>query len=133
MGTPEFAVPALRALIRDAEVVAKNVIIRDVEGVGVFASAAAQVALEKLSCERCRVGVVVAELAAEVSVRGLVSRGGEGPAIVVLDRASATVEDADVAVVQAPIWAECDLGARVTVKRMKSNVPLPASGCIARE
>lgn len=118
---------------RDAEVVAKNVIIRDAEGVGVFASAAAQVALEKLSCERCRVGVVVAELAAEVSVRGLVSRGGEGPAIVVLDRASATVEDADVAVVQAPIWAECDLGARVTVKRMKSNVPLPASGCIARE
>jgi len=32
-----------------------------------------------------------------------------------------------------PIWAECDQGARVTVKRMKSNLALPPSGCIARD
>lgn len=119
--------------LRDADVEVKNVIVRDAEGVGVFASAGARVEVKQFSCERCRIGAIVSELASEVTVKGLISRGGEGPAIAVLDRAVVKVEDADITAVQVPVWAECDQGARVTVKRMKSNLALPASGCIARE
>ena len=119
--------------LRDADVEASNVTVRDAQGSGVFASAGARVALKGFTCERCRVGALVAELASVVSVKGMISRGTEGPAVAVLDRAALSLEDADITAQQAPIWAECDQGARVTVKRLKSNLPLPLSGCIARD
>jgi hypothetical protein len=119
--------------LRDAEVTASNVVVRDAEGVGAFVSAGARVELQKFSCERCRVGAVVAELASTVTLKDLTSKGGEGPAIAVLDHATVKLEGADITAVQVPIWAECDLGARVTVKGLKSNLALPPSGCIARD
>ncbi len=118
--------------LRDADVEVSNVIVRDADGIGVFASAGAQVELNRFSCERCRVGALVLDLASVVTVKGMISKGGEGPAIAVLDRAVVKLEDADITAVQVPIWAECEQGARVTVKRMKSNLVLPASGCIER-
>lgn len=119
--------------VRDADVEATNVVVRDAEGVGAFASAGARVTLRRFSCERCRVGALVAELASDLTAKGLVTRGGEGPAIAVLDKATAHLEDADLVTTQVPIWAECDQGARVSLKRVKSNLPLPASGCIEGE
>ncbi|MBS1152388.1 MAG: hypothetical protein H6Q89_4086, partial [Myxococcaceae bacterium] len=119
--------------LRDADVEVTNVIVRDVEGVGVFATKGAQVEVTKFACERCRIGAVVSELASVVTLKGLISRGGEGPAIAVLEQGTVKLEDADITAVQVPIWAECDQGARVTVKRMKSNLALPPSGCIARD
>jgi hypothetical protein len=119
--------------LRDADVEATNIIVRDAEGVGVFATAGARVELNRFACERCRIGAVVSEIASVVTVKGLTSRGGEGPAVAVLDHATVKLEDADITAVQVPIWAECDQGARVTVKRMKSNLALPSSGCIARD
>lgn len=119
--------------VRDAVVQVANVRVRDAEGVGLVATAAAQLKVVRLSCERCRVGALVSERASVVAVKGLTCRGGDGPAIAVLDNARVELEDADLTVVEAPIWAECDQGARVSVKRMKSNLSLPPSGCIARE
>jgi hypothetical protein len=116
--------------LRDADVVARNIIVRDAEGTGVFVSAGARVELEMLRCERCRVGALVAELGSSVKIKGLVSRGSEGPAIAVPDRATVTLEDAEVVGTQAPIWVECGSGAMVHVKRLKSNLPQPPSACI---
>lgn len=118
--------------VRDAEVTVKNLTVRDVEGLGVFASAAARVKIQLLRCERCKVGSVLAERIATVSVHGLISRGGQGPAIAVPDRASIVVEDADITSSEAAIWAECSQGAQVTVRRLKSNLPQPPSPCIER-
>ena len=63
-------------------------------------------------------------------MRGLVSLGGEGPAIAVPDKATVALEDAQLTGREAPIWAECAQGAAVTVKRMKSNLPQPPSACV---
>ena len=119
--------------LRDAEVEVDNLIIRDAAGIGIFATAGARVEVNRFSCERCRVGAVVCELGSTVSLKSMISKGGEGPAIAVLDRASVKLEDADITAVQVPIWAECDQGARVTVTRLKSNLVLPPSGCIWRD
>lgn len=119
--------------VRDADVTATNLVVRDAEGVGAYASAAARLNLSRFSCERCRVGALLAELAADLTAKGVTTRGGEGPAISVLDKATATLEDADLVTTQIAIWADCDQGAHVTVRRVKSNLPLPASGCIEVE
>ncbi len=116
--------------LRDAEVTLKNVTVRDVAGSGVFAAAVAQVTIIGLTCERCRVGTVVADRMARVGVQGLVSRGGQGPAIAATDHASISVDDADVTASEAPIWAECAQGVQVTVRHFKSNLKQPPSACI---
>lgn len=118
--------------VRDAELEASDVVVRDADGVGAFATAHATVTLRRFSCERCRVGAVVAELQSDVKAFGLVARGGEGPVAAVLDKSTLTLEDAEVVTSEVAIWAECDHGARVTLKRVKSNLPMPQSGCIAQ-
>lgn len=116
--------------VRDAEVEAINVVVRDAEGVGAFATAHATLTLRRFSCERCRIGAVVSEVNSSVKAFGLFVRGGEGPVAAVLDKSTAALEDVDVVTAQVPVWAECDSGARVTLKRVKSNLPMPLSPCI---
>ncbi len=119
--------------IRDAEVEARRLVIRDVAGIGVFATASATVKLDTFLCERCRIGALVSENDAVVTVKGMVAKGGEGPAVAALAHGTVKLDGAELGGTQAPIWAECDEGARVTVKNLRSTVGQPPTGCILRE
>ncbi len=119
--------------IRDADVEARRLSIHDVAGMGVFATSSATVKLDTFSCERCRIGALVAENEAVVTVKGMTTKGGEGPAVAALAHGTVKLDGADLGGSQAPIWAECDEGARVTVKHLRSTVSQPPTGCILRE
>ena len=61
-------------------------------------------------------------------------RGGGGPAVLLPDAASATFESLSVSGgAEQPLYAECDAGAKVTVKRLESTVQPLDSRCVSRQ
>ena len=61
-------------------------------------------------------------------------RGGSGPAVLLPDAATASFKSLSVSGGnEQPIYAECDAGAKVTVKRLESTVAPLDSRCVGRQ
>lgn len=103
----------------------------ELEGSGVFASAFADVELAQVTVERARSAAFFVERRAQLRLGAALVRGGGGPAIVVPDDASVTVDKLFVAGGnEAPVFAECHGGARVKLGRLETTVPQVPSRCV---
>jgi hypothetical protein len=118
-------------MARDARVTIEGLRVADVEGSALFASAFAEVSVRRLEVERAAASAFFVERGATVRGGDVLVRGGRGPAVLVPDAATVELEGLSVASGEVPIYAECDLGARVTVRRLESTQPQPQSRCVS--
>jgi hypothetical protein len=116
--------------VRGGAVVVESLSVSDVEGSAVFASAFADLKIQKLEVERARHSALFVERRATVTVGALLVRGS-GSAVVVPDAASVDVDSLWVAGGnEMPIYAECGAGAKVTLGRLESTVQQLPSHCV---
>ncbi|PTL79066.1 hypothetical protein [Vitiosangium sp. GDMCC 1.1324] len=123
--------------LRDAEVEAEGLVVRDVVGAGVLAAQGSRVVLRDTSLELCREAGVWAETLARVTAEGLQVLGSGGPALVALEDGELRV-DALVARDNAAglVMADCQgatgvkLG-RVTGQGLEQGAA-PAAACVGR-
>ena len=116
--------------VRGAEVTLEGLKAARLAGAGLFASAAARVVVRGLSCEDCRYGAVVLELASSATLSDVRLVRARAPALSVLDRSRADVErlatDGDV----PAVWADCAGGAEVRWSRPEPAAPPGAGPCV---
>ncbi len=116
--------------IRGANAKVQSVSIVGAEGSGVLAAEGAEVELSDVLVQRARWGAVLAESLARVKVTSLTSQACPSALVVPGDARI----DADVVLAtglqEGPVWAECDRGAHVTVRRLRSSVPLRPAACV---
>lgn len=117
--------------VRDARVEGESLMVSDVEGSAVFATASAEVRLQVLEVERARHSTLFVERSARVTLGAVRVRGGGGPALVVPDAAYVRLDSLFVAGgSEPPVWADCGAGAEVELGRLESTVPQPRSRCV---
>lgn len=116
--------------VRDAVVTLERLEVRDVEGTGLFVSAAASVEAAHVEVERAAAGAVVVERGSTLRLGRLVSRGARGPSLLVTDGARAFVSALEASGREVPVWAECAEGARVFLGDLTWAGELPPSGCV---
>lgn len=120
--------------IRDANVSVRDSLFRDVGGSALFVSAAAKVHGSGLQVERAGKSAFFIERGSTVELGAVLVRGGGGPAVLLPDAASASFESLSVSGgTEQPVYAECDAGAKVTVKRLESTVAPLDSRCVSRQ
>jgi len=118
--------------IREGSVSVRESLFRDLEGSAIFASAGAKVTGTNLQVERAGKSAFFIERAASVELGDVLVRGGSGPAVLLPDAASASFNSLSVSGGnEQPIYAECDAGAKVTVKRLESTIQPVASRCVS--
>ncbi len=118
--------------IREGSVSVRESFFRDLEGSAIFASAAAKVTGTGIQVERAGKSAFFIERAANVELGDVLVRGGSGPAVLLPDAATASFESLSVSGGnEQPIYAECDAGAKVTVKRLESTIQPVASRCVS--
>ena len=117
--------------LRDAQVSLEDVTVRRVAGLGVFASAMANVELRSVSLEDCRAGGLVADRGARVQ--------GSDVTIVRAGQASLAVPEAariqldQLKVVQpggGGAWVSCGEKAQLKLTHVTSDTPAPALPCL---
>lgn len=118
--------------VRDAEVRLGTLTVRDVEGSGLYVSAAATVVADVVEVERPGAGAVLVERGARLRVGRLVSRGARGPALLVTDGGEARVGELVASGSEVPVWAECAEGARVELGTLEWVGEFPESRCVER-
>jgi hypothetical protein len=118
--------------VRDATLKIGSLKVSDVEGSGLYVSAAASVVAELVEVDRSGAGAVVVERGSQVRVARLVSRAARGPALLVTDGGQARVVELEASGAELPIWAECAEGARVQLGALKWAGERPASRCVER-
>jgi hypothetical protein len=104
--------------LRGVDATVRGIDVRDAQGSGLFATMAAKVDVEDLSCNRCGYGVVLVERHASVKAKQLKSAYTKVSALSVPDVGSLEVLDIDA---DSPpgtlVYAECSQGAKVTLHR----------------
>jgi hypothetical protein len=117
-------------VVRDAEVDGGVVRASDVEGAGLLASAEARVRLEVLEVARSGGPGAQVERASSLHLGQLRVHGAWGPALVATEGGQGEVGVLSARGVEAPVWADCESGARVAVERLEgAPAPLP-SRCV---
>ncbi len=119
-------------MVRDARVQVDGLRVADVAGSALFASALALVTVSRLDVDRAWRSALFVERGATVRAEVVLVRGGRGPAVLVPDAATVVLGHLSVATDEVPLYAECDAGARVTVRRLDSTQPQPPSRCVTR-
>ncbi|WNG24490.1 hypothetical protein F0U62_11025 [Cystobacter fuscus] len=118
--------------LRDVEVEARGLVVRDVAGAGVLAAQGARVVLREASLTSCRTAGVWGETLARVTAGSLEVRGSGGPALVALENGVLRVEDllaADNA--GGLVAADCAGETRVTLGRVKGQDAVgPGAPCV---
>jgi hypothetical protein len=118
--------------IREGSVSVRESIFRDLEDSAIFASAGAKVTGTNIQVERAGKSAFFIERGASVDLGDVLVRGGSGPAVLVPDASSASFNSLSVTGGnEQPIYAECDAGAKVTVKRLESTIQPVASRCVS--
>jgi len=109
--------------LRDVDVEARGLVVRDAVGVGVLAAQGAQVVLREASLESCREAGLWGETLARVSAERLAVRGSRGPALVVLEngvlRVDGLVAEDNAGGLAAA--ADCDGDTRITFSRVSGR------------
>ncbi len=123
--------------LRDTEVDAEDVKVRDVVGVGVLSAQGSRVTLREVSLEGCKEAGVQAETLGQVTAVGLEVRGSGGPALVALEAGVLRVEGLSVRDnAGGLVVADCQGETGVTLGRVKEEGPVPPRGpeaaCVAR-
>ncbi|HEX8439549.1 hypothetical protein [Archangium sp.] len=124
--------------LRDAEVEAEDVVVRDVAGVGVLGAQGSRVVLRNVSLEGCKEAGVQAETLGHVTAVGLEVRGSGGPALMALDDGVLRVEALTVRDNAAGlVWADCRGETKVTLGRVTELGPTqgtlgPEASCVGR-
>lgn len=107
--------------------------VSDVAGSALFASAGAEVTAGGLDVERAHDAALFVERSSTVQAERVLVRGGDGPAVLVPDRATVKLGALSVAGGnELPIYAECAEGAVVSVTRLESTVAQLPSRCVRR-
>lgn len=120
--------------VREGKVSVRDSFFRDVEGSALFVSAGATVRGDALQVERAGKSAFFIERGSNVELGAVLVRGGSGPAVLLPDAATASFESLSVSGGnEQPIYAECDAGAKVTVKRLESTVAPLDSRCVSRQ
>lgn len=119
--------------VREAKVGVRDSFFRDLGGSALFVSGATLHG-SGLQVERAERSAFFIERGATVELGTVLVRGGGGPAVLLPDAASATFESLSVSGgAEQPLYAECDAGAKVTVKRLESTVQPLDSRCVSRQ
>ncbi|MGV3620016.1 MAG: hypothetical protein ACO1OB_04320 [Archangium sp.] len=117
--------------VRDAMVRLDESLFADVDGSGLFVSAVAKVTGGGVQVERASQSALFVERGSTLWLEHLLVRGGRGAAVVVPDAARVSLGTLSVSGGnEAPIYAECDQGARVEVGRIESTVEQLKSRCV---
>ncbi|MFY0573690.1 hypothetical protein ACN28S_04345 [Cystobacter fuscus] len=118
--------------LRDVEVEARGLVVRDVAGAGVLAAQGARVVLRESSLTSCRTAGVWGETLARVTAGGLEVRGSGGPALVALENGVLRVEDLTAADnAGGLVAADCAGETRVTLGRVKGQDTVgPGAPCV---
>jgi hypothetical protein len=118
--------------IREGSVSVRDSFFKDLEGSALFVSAGAKVTGTNIQVERAGKSAFFIERAASVELGDVLVRGGSGPAVLLPDAASAKFDSLSVSGGnEQPIYAECDAGAKVVVKRLESTIQPVASRCVS--
>ncbi len=123
--------------LRDVEVDAEEVQVRDVAGVGVLSAQGSRVTLREVVLEGCKEAGVQAETLGQVTAVGLEVRGSGGPALIALDEGVLRVDMLSARDnAGGLVLADCQGATGVTLGRVKSEGAVPAPGpeaaCVAR-
>lgn len=117
--------------VRDAAVRLDDVVLRDTSGAGMHVGAVATVTGTGVQIERADGSALFVERGSSLTLESLLVRGGRGPAVLVPDAATVTLGTLSVSGGdEQPIYAECDRGARVEVKRLESTLEQLPSRCV---
>ncbi len=110
--------------LRDTEVDAEDVVVRDAAGVGVLGAQGSRVVLRNVSLEACKEAGVQAETLGQVTAVGLEVRGSGGPALLALDDGVLRVDALTVRDNAAGlVWADCQGETKVTLGRVTELGP----------
>lgn len=119
--------------VRDAIVHLEASSFSDVDGSGLYVSAAANVTGTGVQVERAAQAAVFVERGSSLTLEQLLVRGGRGAAVVVPDAARVSLGTLSVSGGnEAPVYAECDRGARVEIGRIESTIEQLPSRCVIR-
>jgi hypothetical protein len=123
--------------LRDTEVDAEDVKVRDVAGVGVLSAQGSRLTLRDASLEGCKEAGVQAETQGQVTAVGLDVRGSRGPALIALDAGVLRVDELSARDISGGlVWADCQGETGVTLGRVTVVGPIPMPGpeaaCVVR-
>ena len=124
--------------LRDAEVEAEDVVVRDVAGVGVLGAQGSRVVLREVSLEGCKEAGVQVETLGQVTAVGLQVRGSGGPALLALEDGVLRVDSLTVRDnAGGLVLADCQGGTKVTLRRVMEEGPAqgtagPEASCVGR-
>ncbi len=100
-------------------------------GTGLSATSHARVTVGEFNCHACTVAAALVERGGTVNIHSLRATGSNSAALVIPDQADADVGDLTTdAVLPQAVWAECNSGARVVIRRLSTPVPPSPSRCI---
>ncbi|OJH37679.1 hypothetical protein [Cystobacter ferrugineus] len=118
--------------LRDVEVEARGLVVRDVAGSGVLAAQGARVVLRETSLTSCRTAGLWGETLARVTAEGLEVRGSGGPALVALEDGVLRVEDLTAGEnAGGLVAAACGGETRVSLGRVKGQDAVgPGAPCV---
>ncbi len=116
--------------VRDARVEVAELVVADSEGAGLFATSGATVQAGTLTASRTGFGAVVSERGSQVTATSVTSNGSMGPSVSAPDDGQLTIEDFTGRGGDVSVWADCQAGARVSIKGVRAGTLLPTLRCL---
>ncbi len=116
--------------VRDGKVSIERLEASDLEGSGLFASNFAAVTAGSVDVSGAETSAIVVERKSAVAVERVISRGGRGPALAVLEDGSLTVGSLSAQGGDVAVWADCETESFVTVKAVTAGTELPRLRCL---
>lgn len=121
--------------VRTGRAKLKDIKVNGAEGAGVVCGNAAEVVLAGVAVNGALHGAFVADYKGKLTVRDAIASGAREAVFVAIEGASLSVDGARVETTMATappalLWVECATGSTMTLRGVKTTLPVPTSPCL---